>query len=386
MKVPLSIPHLGKQEAAYVQDCFDTNFVSTAGPFVPKFEKAMADFLNVEESVAVVNGTAALHLALIECGVAYDDEVLVPNLTFVAPVNAVRYLGAHPILMDSHWETLGLCPESLKSFFENSTEIKGQKLVNKSSGRTIKAVIPMHTLGNCVDMDPILDLCREYKIKVIEDASESLGATYKGKKSGTLGDLGCFSFNGNKIMTTGGGGLVVSNDSDSLRHVKHLSTTAKSDALNFVHDEVGYNYRMVNVLAAIGLGQAEQLPTFIEKKRSNFTKYELALEGLKGARLFKPNDALGSNYWFYALVLDENLSSSKQSILRDLIEKGVEARPIWELMENLPAFKQAQKGSDMSMSRDIHQRVLNIPCSVSITDEEISFVSSVIKEVLESYL
>ncbi len=384
-RIPLSIPFLNGKESVYVQDCFETNFVSTAGPYVNKFEKHMADFLGVDDTVAVMNGTSGIHLSLIDANVGYDDEVLAPNLTFIAPLNAIRYQGAQPILIDSSWKTLGMCPEKLRDFLENNTERTKEGLKNKKTSRIIKAVIPMHTLGNCVDMDPLIALAKEFELTVIEDASESLGANYKGRPSGTLGDYGCFSFNGNKIITSGGGGLVLAKASGAIKKIRHLSTTAKTDSLNFVHDEVGFNYRMVNVLAAIGLAQAEQLNSFIEIKKQNFYKYKELLTNVKGGSLFTPDENLGTNHWFYGFILDENLASYKNDIIKELISMGIEVRPIWELMEYLAPYRDCDKG-DLTISREIQKRTINIPCSVNLTNEEIEKVSMGLKEVLSRYL
>ncbi len=380
-RIHLSIPHLSGNESNYVMECFETNFVSTAGPFVNRFEEAMAKFLGVDTSIAVMNGTAALHLSLIDAGVVYGDEVIAPNLTFVAPLNAIRYQGAHPVLIDSSWKTLGMCHESLESFLVQNAEFTPTGIVNKTTKRKIKAIIPMHTLGNCVDMDPILEIAKRYDLKVIEDASESLGANYKGNSTGTIGDYGCFSFNGNKIITSGGGGLVITKRPSSSKNIRHLSTTAKTDNLNFVHDDVGYNYRMVNVLAAIGLGQAEQLNEFLDIKKQNFLKYQNAFVDIPGGEIYEPDESLGSNYWFYAFVLNEKLADKKDEIIREVISEGVEVRPIWELMKNLPPYQNCQS-VNCSNSEDMKKRIINIPCSVNLNDEDIKKVRVVFKKVM----
>ena len=256
-KILLSIPNLKGNEKKYLLDCIDTNFVSSVGQYVDKFEEAFAAYHKSPGAVAVVNGTAALHISLQLAGVQTNDEVIVPNLTFIAPANAVKYLGAHPVLVDSSWETLGMCPVKLKQLLESDYKLVDGVCQNRKTERPLRALVVMHTFGNLVDIESILNIAEEFHLKVVEDACEALGASINGQKAGTFGDFGCFSFNGNKIITSGGGGMILAKNHDDLKKAKHLTTTAKINSLFFEHDEVGFNYRMVNILAALGLAQFE---------------------------------------------------------------------------------------------------------------------------------
>ncbi|MBT3585651.1 MAG: LegC family aminotransferase [Halobacteriovoraceae bacterium] len=376
--IPLSIPNLCGKEQEYVNQCFEDNFVSSVGPFVDQFEKEFASFLEIENSTAVINGTAALHLSLILSDVKEGDEVLAPNLTFIAPLNVIRYCGATPILLDSEWDTLSLCPEDLENFLRENTEIKNQSCINKKTGKIIKALIVVHVLGNSAKLGPIVNICKKYHLKLIEDASESLGAKYEGKHLGTLGDFGCFSFNGNKIMTTGGGGVLVCKNQNDSTKAKHLSTTAKVNGLEFIHDEVGYNYRMVNILAAIGCGQLENMPQFLKTKRENFKIYEENLKEFNFGQLHSVKDFTQTNFWFYSLVLDSSNEEKRMQLIQYLNDAGIQVRPIWALMEDLPMFKSCQTGN-ITISREIYNRVINLPCSTSLTSLQVEKVVKVLK-------
>lgn len=376
--IPLSVPNITGNELKYVSETIETEWVSSVGSYVDQFEKDFAQYIGSKYAVAVVNGTAAIHVSLIVAGVEQDDEVLVPNLTFIAPVNAVMYCKAIPVFVDSEWKTLGMDPKVVTSFILEQTEFKDGFTYNKKSGRKVKAIIPMHTLGNAVDMDGFMALCKERNIVVIEDASESLGSEYKGKKTGNIGDLACFSFNGNKIITTGGGGMITTNNEAFAKRAKHISTTAKTDAIYFDHDEVGYNYRMVNVLAALGVAQLERIDEFVEIKRRNYQKYKDLL-GDHPYFFFHNEPSNGkSNCWMYSLVLKENCPYSVDEMIKKFGEEKIQVRPIWKLMSELPMFAQFQKVGG-EISKEIAMQVLNIPCSTNLNEAQMQRVIALIK-------
>ncbi len=379
--IPLSVPNITGNELKYVSETIETEWVSSVGSYVDQFERDFAQYIGCKYAVAVVNGTAAIHVSLIVSGVGQDDEVLVPNLTFIAPVNAVMYCKAIPVFVDSEWKTLGMDPKIVSSFILEETEFKDGYTINKKTGRKVKAIIPMHTLGNAVDMDGFLSLCKERNIVVIEDASESLGSEYKGKKTGNIGDLACFSFNGNKIITTGGGGMITTNNEAFAKRAKHISTTAKTDAIYFDHDEVGYNYRMVNVLAALGVAQLQRIEEFVAVKRNNYQKYKDLL-GENDQFYFHNEPENGkSNCWMYSLVRKETCKYSVDELIKKFAEEKIQIRPIWKLMSELTMYTQFQKvGGDVS--KDIAARILNIPCSTNLKESQTKRVVSVIKSIV----
>ena len=378
--IPLSIPNLTGKEWQYVKECLDTNWISSKGGFVNRFEEEFADYLGMNFAVATVNGTAALHISLIICGVGEGDEVIVPNLTFIAPVNTVRYCNADPLFMDVEWKTLGIDVDKLSSFLEDECEMRDGYTFNCKSNKRIKAVIPMHTLGNPVDMNPLVAVCTQYNIDIIEDATESLGSEYEGKKTGNFGKLACFSFNGNKIMTTAGGGMITTDDPELAKAAKHLTTTAKTDPLNYIHDEVGYNYRMVNILAAVGVAQLEEIDRFISIKRKNRSLYEELLGEDKNFFIHNERENSGANCWMYALVRKENCSHSVTDIVNHFANHQIEVRPLWQPMNTLDIFSQFNS-YQCETSIELHSRVVNIPCSTNITEEEIAEVVRTIKSL-----
>lgn len=381
--IPLSIPHLAGNEWAYVKKCLDTGWVSSVGSFVTEFEKSVATFTGSPFAVATVNGTAALHIALILSGVKAGDEVIVPTLTFIAPVNAVTYCGARPVFIDCD-EFMNLDAAKVVRFCEEECSFDGNNLINKKTGAKIKAVIPVHVFGNPAVLEPLLALREKFGLKIIEDATESLGSTYStgplaGKHTGTLGDFGCFSFNGNKIITTGGGGMLVTDKKENAQAAKHLTTQAKSDDLYFEHDVVGYNYRLTNVAAAIGVAQMEQLKGFIATRRANFKKYDEALSGLSQMRLLKEPSYAHSNYWYYALIVDPDGQKSRRDELLSVFKKAqIESRPVWHL-NHLQKPYINDTAYHIEKAPWFLERVLNLPCSASITDEQIGRVVEVMK-------
>lgn len=380
-KIPLSIPNLSGNEKKYLNQCVDTNFVSSVGSFVSDFEEKLAKFLDVKHAIAVVNGTAALHLSLVGFDIGKGDEVLVPNLTFIAPLNAVSYTGATPILIDCELDTLGICPQKIEEYIEENAQLEDGVLRNKKTGHIIKAIMPVHIFGFGCKMDELQRIAKKYSLKVIEDASEALGSQEGGKFFGTYGDLGCFSFNGNKIITSGGGGMIVTDNTEMAKKLKHLSTTAKINGLYFEHDEIGYNYRMVNVLAAIGLAQLEQIEGFMEVKLKNALLYKEKTRNLRGFSYFWPENNQKPNHWFYSIVLDDEIAEERDKVIDYLQENGVDCRPIWKLMNELSMFKKLPHG-DLSQSKYISEKIINVPCSTNLKEDEIIKVVDKLSEAI----
>ena len=378
--IPLSVPNISGNEIKYVNEALADGWVSSVGPHVDKFEKAFAEYNGSKYAVACMNGTAAIHISLLLCGVEPNDEVIAPNLTFVAPLNAISYCFAHPVLMDSDWKTIGIDVDKLSSFIKEETFIKDGFTYNKTSKRRIKAIIPMHALGYPVDMDSLLQICNECNIDVIEDATESLGSEYKDTKTGNFSKLGCFSFNGNKIITTGGGGMIVTNDKELAQKAKHLTTTAKTDPIEYDHDEVGYNYRMVNILAAFGLGQIERITEFVNVKRKNLELYKRLTQELPGMYIHTEPVNTKSNYWMYSLVFEKGFKYTVREMVDIFAKNQIQTRPIWKLMNMLPMYKNVQ-AYHCEISQDIYNRVLSIPCSTDLTEEDINRVVNTLKGI-----
>lgn len=369
--VSLHEPTFAGNEWDYVKDCLDTGWVSSVGSYVDRFEVMLAEFTGVKRAIAVVNGTAALHICLKLAGVKVNDEVLLPTLTFVATPNAVNYCGAFPHFVDSEEATLGLDPRKLANYLSEITEIRGNECFNRETGRRIKSVVPMHTYGHPVDLDSLLDVCERFKLVLIEDAAESLGSYYKGKHTGQWGKLSALSFNGNKVITTGGGGAILTNDEQLGALAKHLTTTAKlPHKWEFRHDMVGYNYRMPNINAALGCAQIEQLPGFLQRKRELAEKYRLAIADINGVRFFTEPEPARSNYWLNTLLLDASLSAKRDELLKLTNGSGIMTRPTWTLMHKLPMFKDCPQ-MDLSIAEDLERRLINIPSSASLRGEHV---------------
>lgn len=360
--IPLNEPQFSGNETEYVTDCINTGWVSSVGKYVDQFEKNLAEYTDVKRAVAVVNGTAALHIALRIVGVNPNDEVLIPSFTFIATANAVSYCGATPHFVDVSKDTLGLNPYKLEEYLEEIAIIKDDYCINKNTGNIIRAVVPMHTFGHPVDMEPLIDVCNRFKLVIVEDAAESLGSYYKGKHTGSFGKVSALSFNGNKIITTGGGGAILTNDEKLADYAKHLTTTAKiPHKWEYIHDEIGYNYRMPNINAALGCAQLEQLDGFIEKKRRLVVKYEELFNDIYGVELFQEASFAKGNYWLQTLILDEKLYK-KEDVLATLNQNGVMARPVWNPLHKLPAYKDCPK-SDLTITDELAKRIVNIPSS-----------------------
>lgn len=359
--IPLHEPYFAGNEKKYLNECIDTTFVSSVGKFVDRFEKDIAIFTGSKFAIATVNGTSALHIALQLAGVEREDEVLTQSLTFIATCNAISYIGAHPIFIDVDKNTMGLSPEKLKQFLLEETIIKDEVCINKRTKRKIKAVVPMHTFGMPINIDDLKAVCKPYNIKIIEDAAESLGSYDNHVHTGTKGLAGTLSFNGNKTITTGGGGMILTNDEHLARKAKHITTTAKiPHRWDFNHDQIGYNYRMPNINAALGCAQLEKLPEILRNKRDLAQKY-IDFFSNKSARFVTEPDNTFANYWLNSIVLDN--PNDRDEFLSATNDAGVMTRPIWKLMSSLPMFKKAQKGN-LDNSVWLEQRVINIPSSV----------------------
>jgi perosamine synthetase len=361
--VYLHEPSVSNLEQEFVKDCVNSTFVSSVGKYVDRFEQEIAEYTGAKHAVAVVNGTAALHISLILAGVGKDDEVLVPGLTFAATANAICYAGAIPHFVDSEEETFGICPNALEIYLSKICEIKNNTCINTQTGRKITAIIPVHIFGHPCKIEQLVSVAKKFNLKVVEDAAESLGSYYKGQHTGTFGKLGIISFNGNKIITTGGGGMIITDDEYLAHQAKHLTTTAKvPHKWEYVHDQVGYNYRMPNLNAAFGCAQLKQLPEFLQSKRDLFEKYCEQLSGLDGIRLFQEPSDCSSNYWLQTITLDEPNQVLRNDILSALNEAGLMSRPTWTGLHRLEHFKDCPN-MDMSVVNSLEKRIINIPSS-----------------------
>ena len=342
--IPLSVPNLKGNELEYITQAVQSEWVSTGGSYITEFEQNIAKYLNTKGAVACQSGTAGLHLALMLSRVEQGDEVIVPTLTFIAAVNPVRYQGAEPIFMDCD-DTLNMDMDKLEEFCEKECTLTENGLINKKTGKTIKAIVIVHVFGNMADMERLMDIATKYKLKVIEDATEALGTyytdgEYKGRFAGTVGDFGVYSFNGNKIITTGGGGMLVARDDEMLKKAKYLSTQAKDDERYYIHDEIGYNYRMTNLQAALGVAQLEQLEDFITTKTKNYNIYKAQINEIKGLSILEFNKNTRPNYWFYSLLINkEKYGLDRDELLQKLSEQKIQTRPIWGLIHQQKPYK-----------------------------------------------
>ncbi|OQA66629.1 MAG: UDP-4-amino-4-deoxy-L-arabinose--oxoglutarate aminotransferase [Candidatus Diapherotrites archaeon ADurb.Bin253] len=364
--VPLHSPFFGKTEEKYVVDCIRSNFVSSVGEYVDKFEKAIREYTKTKYTILTVNGTSALHICLLLTDVKKDDEVLVPSMTFVATPNAVWYIGAVPHFVDVNKESLGIDPFKLDEYLSKIAEVQENKCYNKKTHRQIKAIIPMHTFGHPVDMDELTSVAERYKLTIIEDAAEALGSLYKNKHVGNFSKMAILSFNGNKIITTGGGGAVLTNNEDLAKKVKHLTTTAKKPhPWEYVHDMVGYNYRMPALNASLGLAQIEKLDEFVEKKRILAEKYKESLKDVEEIEFFVEPGYARSNYWLNAIILNKEYTDARDEILEETNKNGIMTRPVWKLMHKLEMFKDCPR-MDLSVSESLEKRIINIPSSAHL--------------------
>jgi len=378
--IPLCVPELRGSEWRYVKECLDTGWVSSVGPFVEQLETTVAGFVGVAHGVAMSTGTAALHIALLAAGVKPDDEVLVSDLTFIAPANAVRYANAWPVLIDAepaHWQ---MDAGRVIDFLENQCTWTGGKLLNTLTGRRVSAIVAVHILGHPVDLDPVLEVANKYGIAVVEDATESLGSEYRGRKVGNLGNIGCFSFNGNKIITTGGGGMIVTNDPEWAARAKYLSTQAKDDPVEYAHKEIGFNYRLSNVQAAMGCAQMELLPEFVEIKRRINAAYSHAFGDLPGVTMMAEASWARSICWLNTVLIDEaEYGEDSRSLMKRLSRRGIQARPLWQPLHRSEALRGVQRVGG-EVADDINRRALSLPSSVGMTSEQIQKVINAVRE------
>ena len=372
----LSGPNISGNEWKYVKECLDTAWVSSVGSYVNQFERMVADFAGATYGVATSSGTTALHISLILSGVERGDYVIVPNVTFIATLNSVKYVGADPILMDVDPNTWQMDLDLLAEFLENETHVDNDRCIHTSSGKTVRALMPVHVLGNMCDMNRLMELANKHALLVIEDSTEALGSYHKGKHAGSFGKFGTFSFNGNKIITCGGGGVIVTEDEELAKKAKHLTTQAKADSFEYYHDEIGYNYRLVNVSAAIGVAQMEQLPKFIERKHEIAAYYKSVLDGVGDIGFQKVDASVNPNWWLFTISTEK-----QREVLKALNEAKMQSRPFWVPMNQLPMFKDDLYYQHNDISDQIYKRCLSIPCSTDITDAQLEAISDKIKSV-----
>ncbi len=382
--IPLSVPSIQGNEWKYIKECLDTEWVSSAGKYVDLFENKIAEYCGAKYAVACVNGTSALQISLILAGVKQGDEVIVPTLTFIAPVNVVRYLSANPVFMDCD-DYYNIDPEKTCDFIRTETDFKDGYSYNKKTKNRVSAIIPVHVFGNAVNFDELYDLCIERNIKIIEDATESLGTVYtkgkfKGKHTGTIGELGCLSFNGNKIITTGGGGMILTDNEEYAQKARYLTTQAKDDELRYIHNEIGYNFRLTNIQAALGVAQLEQLPGFLKKKKENYLYYQDKIEKVIGIQLAGVPQYAGNNHWMFALQINEQVySKNRDKLINHFLEHNIQTRPVWYLNHLQPPYIDYQN-YNIHNAQNLYNITLNLPCSVNLQNIDINKVIDLLKE------
>ncbi len=383
-EIPLSVPNLNIDIVENLRECIETGWVSTGGRFITEFEKKIANYVNTNDAVSTQSGTAGLQVALRILGVKAGDEVIVPTLTFIAAVNPVVYMGATPVFMDCD-ETLCMDPDKLQRFCEEECTFDGDQLINKLTGRRVSALVLVHIFGNLAKIEKIKSVADHYQIKVLEDATEALGSwysqgKYKGSFAGTIGDMGVYSFNANKIITTGGGGMIVSKRQEYLDQARYLSITAKDDSLFFVHNEVGYNYRMLNLQAALGVSQIDELEKFIKIKKENYDRYQVILSDVKGISLLPFSDSARANYWFYSLYVEESqFGISRDQLMHAMIDLGIQCRPVWKLIHTQKPYMNFQ-AYDIEKAYEYEKNIVNLPCSTNLTKDDIEYICEKIKE------
>lgn len=382
-RIPLSVPNLSLDIIENVKETIETGWVSTGGRFITEFENKIAKYVGVERAVSCQSGTAGLHLAMRVLGVEPGDEVIVPTLTFIAAVNPVKYMGAEPIFMDCD-DTLNMDMDKLEEFLENECDYIGGKVINKKTKRQIKAIVVVHVFGNPANMEKLMKIKEKYNLKVIEDSTEALGSyylegKYKGKYCGTIGDIGVYSFNANKIITTGGGGMVVSNNQELLDKVAFLGVQAKTDSLYFVHDEIGYNYRMTNIQAAFGTDQIDRLEGFIETKIRNYKLYKEAIENIKGLTLLPFRPDTRANHWFYSVIVNKDkYGMDRDELLRKLNDEKIQTRPLWRLIHKQKPYLNSQSYK-IERAGFYEKNLINMPCSSSLSEDEVLRVIDALK-------
>lgn len=382
--INLSVPNLSMDILDNLKECLESGWVSTGGRFIPEFETKVKNYMKTKFAAGVQSGTAGLHMSLQVLGVQRDEEVFVPTLTFIAAVNPTTYLGANPIFIDCD-DSLCMDPIKLEKFCSEECDFKEGVLVNKKTNKKIRALVIVHVFGNMADMEKIMDIAKKYNLRVLEDATEALGTyytegRYKGKYAGTIGDIGVLSFNANKIITTGGGGMVVGDNEELVEKVRFLSSQAKKDTLYFIHDEIGYNYRMLNLQAALGTSQIDQLESFIETKIKNYKIYKEELEKIEGLEILPFVEGIRANHWFYSLKIDkEKYGIGRDELLQKLVDAGIQTRPIWGLIHQQKPYSTCQS-YEIEKALYYYDRILNLPCSSNLTEKEVYQVIQKIKE------
>ena len=382
--INLSVPNLSMDILDNLKECLESGWVSTGGRFIPEFETKVKNYMKTKFAAGVQSGTAGLHMSLQVLGVQRDEEVFVPTLTFIAAVNPTTYLGASPIFIDCD-NSLCMDPLKLEKFCSEECDFREGVLVNKKTNKKIKALVVVHVFGNMADMEKIMDIAKKYNLKVLEDATEALGTyytegRYKGKYAGTIGDIGVLSFNANKIITTGGGGMVVGDNEELVEKVRFLSSQAKKDTLYFIHDEIGYNYRMLNLQAALGTSQIDQLESFIETKIKNYNIYKEELEKIEGLEILPFVEGIRANHWFYSLKIDKKkYGIGRDELLQKLVDVGIQTRPIWGLIHQQKPYTVYQN-YEIEKALYYYDRILNLPCSSNLTEKEVYQVIEKIRE------
>jgi len=379
--IPLSIPSIRGNEWKYIKECLDSEWVSSAGKYVDLFEQKICEFTGARYAIACVNGTSALQIALRIVGVKPDDEVIVPTITFIAPINVVRYMQANPIFMDSD-NYYNIDIDKTIQFIKEETNFNSGFTYNKRTNKRISAIIPVHIFGNAVDLEKLLPICKERNIKIVEDATESLGTYYikgrlRNKYTGTIGDIGCYSFNGNKIITTGGGGMIVTNNEEYADKARYFTTQAKDDPIRYIHNEIGYNFRLTNIQAAMGVAQLEKLPEYIEIKKKNYNLYKEKIDKILGLHLAETPDYADNNFWMYSLQIDRGVyGKDREQLMAYLSDNKIQTRPVWYLNHLQKPYKNCQIYK-IEKAIELWEKTLNIPCSVNLLNREI-------KKVLEA--
>ena len=380
--IPLVDPCFGGNEGVYLKECLESGWVSSAGPFVDRFEREIAAYVGVPHAVAVVNGTAALHVALQVVGVSQGDAVLVPDLTFIAPVNAVRYCQANPVFIDVDPSTWQMDVERVARFLREECELRGRVCYDRRTGRLVRAILPVHLLGSSCELDGIMALAKQYHLRVVEDAAEAIGVKYRGRHVGTFGDIGVLSFNGNKTITTGGGGMLVTTQPVFAQRARYLTTQAKDDEVEYIHNDVGYNYRLTNLQAALGVAQLEQLDGFLIKKREIARTYEALLRRAPVITRMVVPPHVEATYWLYTVLLPEGTTrSQRQDVIHQLRGRGVEARPLWHPIHGLPPYRGSRSG-EITHATALYERAVSLPSSVGLEPEAIGRCVKALLEAL----
>jgi Predicted pyridoxal phosphate-dependent enzyme apparently involved in regulation of cell wall biogenesis len=382
--IPLSVPNLTGNELKYLANAIKTGWISTNGSYVNKFEKNVAEYVQVKGAISCQSGTSGLHLAMLVLGIKKGDMVIAPTLTFIAAINPITYVGAVPVFMDCD-DSLCMDPIKLRKYCVEECDFINGRLIDRSTGKYVKAILVVHIFGNMADMEAIMQVAEQFNLLVVEDATEAMGTyylegKYKEKYAGTIGNVGVYSFNANKIMTTGGGGMLVSNNEEYLKHAKHLSTQAKRDEINYLHDEIGYNYRMTNMQAALGIAQLEQLEEFVAIKEENYHYYKEKIKQKLNIDLLAFRDGIRSNHWFYSMSVSK-LNGNRTKVFDYLQDKNIQTRPIWGLISEQLPYQEA-KTFKIELAKYFWANILNLPCSTNLAKNDIDYIV----EIMEKYM